>query len=44
MRYVEKYGRAGQAIDVNIIQRTRFACWKTKLHPGYNNVFPWKQW
>jgi hypothetical protein len=26
----EKYGRAGQAIEENIIQRMRFACWKTK--------------
>jgi hypothetical protein len=27
---VEKYGRARQATDDNIIQRMRFACWITK--------------
>jgi hypothetical protein len=27
---VEKYGRAGQATDDNIIRRMRFACWLTK--------------
>jgi hypothetical protein len=27
---VEKYGRAGQATDDNIIRRMRFACWITK--------------
>jgi hypothetical protein len=27
---VEKYGRAGQATDDNIIWRMRFACWITK--------------
>ena len=27
---VEKYGRAGQVIDDNIIQRMRFACWLPK--------------
>jgi hypothetical protein len=28
--YVEKYGRARQATDDNIIRRMRFACWITK--------------
>jgi hypothetical protein len=28
---VEKYGRARQATDDNIIQRMRFACWIIKL-------------
>ena len=27
---MEKYGRAGQATDDNIIRRMRFACWITK--------------
>jgi hypothetical protein len=27
---VEKYGRAGQATDANIIRRMRCACWITK--------------
>jgi hypothetical protein len=27
---VEKYGRAKQATDDNIIRRMRFACWITK--------------
>jgi hypothetical protein len=27
---VEKYGRAGQATDDNIIRRMLFACWMTK--------------
>jgi hypothetical protein len=27
---VEKYGRAGQATDDNIIWRMRFACWVNK--------------
>jgi hypothetical protein len=27
---VEKYGRAGQATDDNIIRRMLFACWITK--------------
>jgi hypothetical protein len=27
---VEKYGRARQATDGNIIRRMRFACWVTK--------------
>jgi hypothetical protein len=31
MRYVEKYGRAGQATDDNITRRMRFACWMTKV-------------
>jgi hypothetical protein len=30
MRYIEKYGRAWQATDGNIIRRMRFACWITK--------------
>jgi hypothetical protein len=30
MRYVEKYGRAREATDDNIIRRMRFACWVTK--------------
>jgi hypothetical protein len=28
--HVEKYGRAGQAVDDNIIRRMRFACWINK--------------
>jgi hypothetical protein len=27
---MEKYGRAGQETDYNIIWRIRFACWITK--------------
>jgi hypothetical protein len=30
MRYVEKFGRAGQATDDNIIRRMRIAGWITK--------------
>ena len=29
---VEKYYTAGQAIDVDIIRRMHFACWKSTLH------------
>jgi hypothetical protein len=28
--YKEKYGRAGQATDDNMIHRMRFTCWVTK--------------
>jgi hypothetical protein len=30
VRYVKKYGTAGQATGDNIIRRMRFACWITK--------------
>jgi hypothetical protein len=30
MRYVKKYGTAGQAADDNRIRRMRFACWISK--------------
>ena len=35
---MEKYGRAGQATDVNILRCMRFACWIAKAistHPEY---------
>ena len=30
MRYVEKYGRDGQATDDSVVRRMRFVCWITK--------------
>jgi len=46
---MEKYGRARQATDDNIIRRMRFACWITKAtdsRPDYLIliVFPRQQW
>jgi hypothetical protein len=46
---VEKYGRARQATDDNIIRRMRFACWITKAtdtHLEYVIIitFPRQQW
>jgi hypothetical protein len=46
---VEKYGRARQARDDNIIRRNRFACWVTKAtntHSEYVTLiaFPRQQW
>jgi hypothetical protein len=35
---VEKYGRAGQATDVNIIRRMRFAYWKLRLQTYTQNM------
>jgi len=35
---MEKYNKAGQATDDNIIPRMRFSCWVTKAsdtHSGY---------
>jgi hypothetical protein len=45
---VEKYGRAGQATDDNIIRRMRIACWIPKLQTHTQNTcyliaFPWQQ-
>jgi hypothetical protein len=40
---VEKYGRARQATDDNIIRRMRFACWITKAtdtHSQYVILIP----
>ena len=47
--YVEKYGRARQAIDDNIIQRMRFACWIPKAADTPSEyviliAFPPQQW
>jgi hypothetical protein len=46
---VEKYGTAGQAADVNIIRRVRFACWITKATDTHSEyviliAFPRQQW
>ena len=46
---MEKYGRAGQATDDNIIRRMRFACWITKatdMHSEYVILIPLprRQW
>jgi endonuclease III len=46
---VEKYGRAGQATDDNVIRHMRIACWITKAtdtHSEYVilNAFPRQQW
>jgi len=38
MRHVEKYCRAGQVTDDNIIRRMHIACWipkATNIHPYY---------
>jgi hypothetical protein len=46
---VEKYGRAGQATDDNVIRRMRFACWITKATDTHSEYvilinFPRQQW
>ena len=46
---MEKYGRARQATDDNIIRRMRFACWITKatdIHSEYATLiaFARQQW
>jgi hypothetical protein len=46
---VEKYGRAGQATDDNIIRRMRFTCWITKATDTQSEyviliAFPRQQW
>jgi hypothetical protein len=46
---VEKYGRARQDTDDNIIQRMRFACWVTKATDTHSEyviliVLPRQQW
>jgi hypothetical protein len=46
---VEKYGRATQATDGNIIRRMRFACWITKATDTHSEcvifiTFPLQQW
>jgi hypothetical protein len=46
---VEKYCRAGQATDDNIVRRMRFACWipkATNTHSEYETfiAFPRQQW
>jgi hypothetical protein len=46
---VEKYGRARQATDDNIIRRMRLACWvtmATDTHTEYVifTAFPQQQW
>jgi hypothetical protein len=46
---VEKYGRARQATDDNIIQRMRFACWITKATDTHSEyliliAFPQRKW
>jgi hypothetical protein len=43
MRYMEKYGRAGQATDDNTIRRIRFSCFITKAtntHTEYVILIP----
>jgi hypothetical protein len=46
---VEKYGRARQATDDNIIRRMRFACWITKATDTHSEyviliAYPQQQW
>ena len=46
---MEKYGRARQATDDNIIRRMRFACWITKATDTHSQyiiliAFPRQQW
>jgi hypothetical protein len=46
---VEKYGRAAQATDGNIIRRMRFACWITKATDTHSEyvifiAFPRQEW
>jgi len=45
MRYVEKYGKAGQATVDNVLWLMRLACWitnATDTHSEY--AFPRQQW
>ena len=49
LHHVEKYGRARQAAENNIIQHMHIACWKTKAEDTGSEyvilmVLPWKQW
>jgi hypothetical protein len=49
MRYVEKYGRARQATDDNMIHRMRFACRITKATDTHSEdviliAFTRQQW
>jgi hypothetical protein len=46
---VEKYGRARQATDGNIMRRMRFACWMTKATDTHSEyviliAFPHQEW
>ena len=46
---MEKYGKAGEATDVNIIRRIRTACWIPKATDTRSEyitliVFPRQQW
>jgi len=46
---VEKYSRAGQATDSNIIRRMRFTCWITKATDTHSEyvvlvAFPGQEW
>jgi hypothetical protein len=46
---VEKYVKARQATDDNIIRRMRFACWITKVADRHAErvrliAFPWQKW
>jgi hypothetical protein len=46
---VEKYGRAGQATDDNVIRHMLFACWITKATDTHSEyviciAFPQQQW
>jgi hypothetical protein len=46
---VEKYGRARQDTDDNIIRRMRFACWISKATDTHSEnviriAFPLQQW
>jgi len=46
---VEKYGRAGQATNGNIIRRMRFACWVSKATDTHSEcvihiAFPLQKW
>ena len=46
---MEKYGRAGQATDDNIMLRMRFTCWVTKATDTHSEyviliTFPGQQW
>ena len=46
---VEKYGRARQATDDDMIRRMRFACWITKATDTHSEyviriAFLWQQW
>ena len=48
MRYVEKYGTAGQATGENIIRRMRLACWIIKATDAHSECvtiisLPWQK-